>query len=230
MTDLAELAGLSAGAILADPPIPFKTWSAKGEGRSPQHHYSCPELDLVFGLPVVDIAAPDCFLFLWIPLRSVFLVEPLMNAWGFKFSGSAFVWIKTYPKCGRFCLGNGHTTRKNAEICFLGRRGKPKRLACDVRELIIATRREHSRKPDGIYERIERFCAGPYVELFARQRWPGWHAWGDQVDRFEPEPRQLILPTIDDFDPVNDVWNSVSEAYSTIRERKANGGPGWSAP
>ena len=37
-----------------------------------------------------DVAAPDCFLLLWIPLRSVFLVEPLMRAWGFAFSGAGF--------------------------------------------------------------------------------------------------------------------------------------------
>jgi N6-adenosine-specific RNA methylase IME4 len=42
-----------------------------------------------------------------------------------------------------------------------------------VRELIIAPRREHSRKPDEIYHRIEALCAGPFVELYARQQWPG---------------------------------------------------------
>jgi N6-adenosine-specific RNA methylase IME4 len=107
-----------------------------------------------------------------------------MNAWGFRFSGSGFVWPKLNPKGQGFAFGGGFTTRKSTEVCWLGRRGRPRRNAKDVRELIIAPRRQHSRKPDETYGRIERFCDGPYVELFARQRWPGWLAWGDQVDSF----------------------------------------------
>jgi N6-adenosine-specific RNA methylase IME4 len=52
-------------------------------------------------------------------------------------------------------------------------RGSPKRLNADVRQIVVEKRREHSRKPDGIHERIERLVAGPYLELFARQRRPG---------------------------------------------------------
>ncbi len=76
------LPDINAGLITADPPIPFKTWSRKGEGRSPQHHYKCSAFEQLADIPVASIAAPDCFLLLWIPPRSVFLVEPLMNAWG----------------------------------------------------------------------------------------------------------------------------------------------------
>jgi hypothetical protein len=50
-----------------------------------------------------------------------------------------------------------------------------------VRRLIVSPRREHSRKPDEVYERIERLVDGPYLELFARQRRPGWDAWGREV-------------------------------------------------
>jgi N6-adenosine-specific RNA methylase IME4 len=189
-----------AGAILADPPLAFETRSPKGEGRAPQHHYGCMSFEELATLPVGDLAAPDCFLFLWVPPRSVFLVEPLMQAWGFSFSGLAFTWAKLNKNVvgphvcvsdGRksdFFMGNGFGTRHNAELCWLGRRGKPKRLDLGVRELIVSPVREHSRKPDEVYRRIERLCAGPYVELFARQRWSGWIAWGDQVDEFQPQP------------------------------------------
>jgi N6-adenosine-specific RNA methylase IME4 len=68
----------------------------------------------------------------------------------------------------------------------LATRGKPKRLNADVRQGIIAPRREHSRKPDNIHERIERLVAGPYCELFARQLRPNWHTWGNQTDKFRP--------------------------------------------
>jgi N6-adenosine-specific RNA methylase IME4 len=175
------------GAILADPPIPFKTWSRKGEGRSPQSQYECMLPEAIAALPVADLAAPDCFLFSWVPLRSIDLVKPLMRAWGFTYSSDAFVWIKTNRTRPGLAWGTGYGTRKNAEICWFGR-GKPKRLSAAVHEVIMSPRRpEHSRKPDEIYGLIEQLCAGPYVELFARQRWPGWDSWGLEVDKFKLE-------------------------------------------
>ena len=93
-------------AILADPPIPFKTWSTKGAGRSPQAHYRCPELESTFALPVASIAARDAWLFLPI-------VAPLMNAWGFEYSGSGIGWVKLNKKSPGYFMGQGHTTRKN---------------------------------------------------------------------------------------------------------------------
>ena len=51
-------------------------------------------------------------------------------------------------------------------------------------EVILAPVREHSRKPDEFYRRVERYCDGPFADLFARERRPGWDAWGDQIDLF----------------------------------------------
>ena len=82
-------------------------------------------------------------------------------------------------------VGMGYWTRANTEPCLLATRGKPKRLNADVRQGIIAPRREHSRKPDGIHERIERLVAGPYLELFARQSRPGWTTWGNETTKFD---------------------------------------------
>jgi len=61
-------------------------------------------------------------------------------------------------------------------------------LNADVRQAIIAPKREHSRKPDDIHDRIERLVGGPYLELFARQSRPGWDCWGNEVDKFAPPP------------------------------------------
>jgi N6-adenosine-specific RNA methylase IME4 len=182
-----KLPRIKAGGIMADPAIPFMTWSPKGLGRTPQNHYKCEAFDKIAAIPVASVAAPDCFLFLWVPLRSVFLVEPLMQAWDFTFSGTAFVWAKQNPSGVGWAMGGGYGTRKNAEICWLGRRGKPQRKSKGVRELIVAPRREHSRKPDEVYSRIEALCDGPYLELNARQRWPGWICIGDEVGKFEAQ-------------------------------------------
>ncbi|MGH7087425.1 MAG: MT-A70 family methyltransferase, partial [Stellaceae bacterium] len=54
------------------------------------------------------------------------------------------------------------------------------------RKLIVSPRREHSRKPEEAYARIEALCAGPYLELFARGSQPGWDSWPT-----EPELRQV---------------------------------------
>jgi N6-adenosine-specific RNA methylase IME4 len=81
-------------------------------------------------------------------------------------------------------------TRKNSEPCLLARRGNPRRLSRSVQELIVAPRREHSRKPDEIYERIERYASGPFVELFARQSRRGWSSWGDEVGKFDSPVRK----------------------------------------
>jgi N6-adenosine-specific RNA methylase IME4 len=177
-------AGLRAGAIMADPGLAFEAYSAKGEGRSPQRHYRCQPLEQLAKLPVADIAGADCFLFLWIPLRSVFVVEPLMRDWGFAFSGAGFAWIKQNKSGVGWFMGGGYGSRHNVEICWLGRRGSPKRKSMGVRELIIAPRREHSRKPNEVYRRIEALCDGPYVELYARQQWPGWICVWDEAEKF----------------------------------------------
>jgi N6-adenosine-specific RNA methylase IME4 len=179
-------AGAKFAAIMADPGIAFAAYSPKGEGRSPQRYYTCSPFEDLAALPLARFAAPDAFLFLWIPLRSVDAVKPLMTAWGFAFSGSAFVWAKQNKSGAGWFMGNGYGTRHNAEICWLGRRGKPQRLSKAVRELIVAPRREHSRKPDEVYARIQALCTGPYLELFARQQWPGWTCVGDEAGRFAP--------------------------------------------
>jgi N6-adenosine-specific RNA methylase IME4 len=178
------LPDIKAAAILADPPLAFVARSSKGEGRAPQHHYNCMTFEELAAIPIASVAAPDCFLFLWIPLRSVFVVKPLMNAWGFEFSGAAFAWAKLNPSGNGWFMGGGYGTRHNVEVCWLGRRGSPKRKSAGVRELIVAPRRQHSRKPDETHDRIEALCDGPYLELFARARRQGWLCVGDQIDMF----------------------------------------------
>jgi N6-adenosine-specific RNA methylase IME4 len=101
----------------------------------------------------------------------------------------------------------GMTTRKGAEICLLGKRGNPRIRAHDVRELIVAPRREHSQKPDEQYERIERLVDGPYAELFARQRRPGWISLGDEIDKFSgfpagPMPAAIEVDALSGADPI----------------------------
>lgn len=185
------------GAILADPPWRFATWSDKGRGRCPDgrwtvpsgqptsqpRHYDTMPIETILALPVRDLAADDCVLFLWTTKPMLPAALDVGRTWGFEYKTRAFCWVKT-TKHGKKHLGMGHWTRANPEDCLLFTRGSPKRLSRSVRELIEAPVREHSRKPDETYERIEALVAGPYFELFARTRRDGWDQWGDEIDKF----------------------------------------------
>jgi N6-adenosine-specific RNA methylase IME4 len=82
------------GAILADPPWHFKTFSDKGQGKSPSQHYSTLTPEQIAALPVPDIAARDCWLFLWVPTANLLQGLNVINSWQFKFVGRAFAWLK----------------------------------------------------------------------------------------------------------------------------------------
>lgn len=187
-----EFTGLKKGhyaAIAIDPPWKFKRRSMKNASRLPP--YRTMTFSEIKALPVQELAAKDCVLFLW--TTGPHLVESIeiMKAWGFKYSSLAFVWIKTNPNAGHlfydrnsFHVGMGYTTRKNAEYCLLGRRGRPKRMSKKVQELIIEARREHSRKPEQFYERVLEYSAGPRADVFSREDRVGFDSFGDQAGKF----------------------------------------------
>ena len=80
-------------------------------------------------------------------------------------------------------LWAGYWTRGNAEICLLAKRGKPKRRSAGVHQFIISPVEEHSKKPDVTRDKIIELAGDlPRVELFARQKAPGWDVWGNEVD------------------------------------------------
>jgi N6-adenosine-specific RNA methylase IME4 len=182
---LATATGRCYGAILADPPWHFESYSAKGiTQRSAASKYRVARLHELAAIPVAQHVAADCALFLWAVDSHLDQAVELMRAWGFAYKTVAFVWVKI-AKSGAPRMSMGLWTRKMSEVCLLGTRGKPRRQSGSVRQIIMAPRREHSRKPDEIYGRIEQLVAGPYLELFARQRWPNWdQRFSDEAERF----------------------------------------------
>jgi N6-adenosine-specific RNA methylase IME4 len=146
-------------------------------------------------LPVGDIAAPDCALFMWVVGSHLEESIGLARAWGFTFKTDAFYWAKQRligaDQIDLFTgdiaeprMGFGYWTRKQVEPCWLFTRGAPKRVSKGIRQLIVEPRREHSRKPDAQYDRIEALVGGPRLELFARRARPGWDCWGNETDKF----------------------------------------------
>lgn len=185
------------GCILADPPWYFRTRTHQIGSRDAQNHYNVMSLPDICDMPVRDVAAKDAHLFLWTTGPCLPHAFKVIDAWGFRYSGVAFTWAKlkrsyderqlrmTPTAASDFHVGLGFTTRKNTEFCLLARRGSAKRVAKNVRELILAPVREHSRKPDEVHDRVEAYCEGPYLELFARTPRSGWTVWGNQTDKFE---------------------------------------------
>lgn len=236
----AELPRRHFGAILADPPWHFETWSGKGTARAAGNHYPTMTMQQLRCLPVADLAANDCVLFLWAcwPMLSDALA--VIDAWGFEFKTCAFDWMKAHVNQydmfrddADALVGMGYWTRANSEPCLLATRGRPKRLNADVRQGIIAPRRAHSRKPDEVHGRIERLVAGPYLELFARAERPGWTAWGNETTKYNPRddlPSFRVRNEPEEYNASKDFARSIDACYEAIRERQANGGPGWTPP
>lgn len=180
-------------AIYADPPWAYQAWSGSAvPSRVAEAHYrTMPAADIA-ALPVSEIAAADCVLFLWVTWPTLPQAMALIKTWGFTYKTCGFNWTKANTSQMDMFRDDatpdmllGYWTRANTEPCLLATRGKPKRLDAGVRQAIIEPRREHSRKPDCVYARIERLVAGPYLELFARQQRPGWDVWGNQTDKFK---------------------------------------------
>ena len=181
------------GVVYADPPWGFEVWSGpekKVASRGTVAPYQTMEMDDIAALPVADLCAPDAVLLMWVVWPTLPEALAVIASWGFKYKTCGFCWLKADPYRlwgleEDVRMGLGYWTRANSEMCLLATRGKPKRQHADVKQAIIAPRREHSRKPDGIHQRIERLVAGPYLELFARQKRPGWDVWGNQTDKFK---------------------------------------------
>lgn len=178
--------------ICADPPWHFRNYSHKGEGRNAKAHYDCMSIEDICALPVSDWAAKDCLLFLWATDPLLPKAMQVIDAWGFTYKTVGFYWAKLNKKADirsfspeDFFTGLGYWTRANVEQCLLATRGKPSRVSRDVRRLVVSPRRQHSRKPDEVYGRIQQLAEGPYLEMFSRQTRTGWDAWGSEYGLFD---------------------------------------------
>lgn len=174
--------------ILADPPWSFSAFNPETASRHITHQYATMTTDQIAALPVLDMAADDAALCLWATMPHLPDALRVMAAWGFAYKTCLFTWVKT-TKAGTPATGMGYYTRSNAELCLLGIRGRMERKAHDISQIIATSRRAHSRKPDEQYGRIMRLFDGPYLEVFARQQWPGWSvAFSNQDGKFPAQP------------------------------------------
>ncbi len=178
--------GVKFKLIYADPPWQYRDKSKDGE-RGVQFKYPVMTVTDICRLPVWDLADPaSCLLAMWhvpsMPLEALKVVE----AWGFRFmTMKGFTWHKTNPCKGNSAIGMGHLTRANSEDCMFAVRGRlPVRASAGICQHQTAPRGEHSAKPD-LFRRLLVELVGdvPRIELFARNRVPGWDSWGNACDK-----------------------------------------------
>ena len=187
LDDLAARHPNHYSTVLIDPPWRFANRTGK---MAPEHRrlsrYSTMTVEEMKELPVPKLVAPQSHLYLWCPNALLAEGLDLMQGWGFTYKTN-LVWYKIRKDGGPDGRGVGFYFRNVTELILFGVRGSMRTLPPGRRQTnIIATRkREHSKKPAEQYQLIQDCSPGPYLELFARERAPGWDSWGDEVDSYE---------------------------------------------
>ena len=142
---------------------------------------------------MADFGKPDCCLFMWITAENLANGMALAEHWGFRYISKAFTWVKITQDTDpdgelddmRTMVGMGKWTRYESEDCYLFTRGSPSRLSAAVRQVVFEPRREHSRKPDSVRQRVQALAAGPRLELFGRASQPNWDVWNNEPGKFD---------------------------------------------
>ena len=175
------------GAILLDPPWRFANRTGK---VAPEHRrlarYETMAMDELERLPVGDLARPASHIYLWCPNALLAEGLHLLKAWGFTYKTN-LVWYKVRKDGGPDGRGVGFYFRNVTEMVLFGVKGKLRTLAPGRRQtnVMVHRKREHSKKPPTLHPIVEACSPGPFIELFARERRPGWSHWGDEVDTYE---------------------------------------------
>jgi N6-adenosine-specific RNA methylase IME4 len=169
--------------ILADPPWRFENRTGK---MAPEHkrllRYPTMSIAEIKAMPVPDLAMEKSHLYLWVPNALLPWGLDVVQAWGFNFK-AVLTWYKIRKDGGPDGRGVGFYFRNVTELVLFGVRGKNNRTLKPGRtqtNIIVSRKREHSRKPDEIYDIIERCSPGPYIELFARFKRMNWSQWGNE--------------------------------------------------
>lgn len=92
--------------IYADPPWSYRLYNGTGNGPAAKH-YKTMKPEEIYNLPVQDIAAENCILFLWVTFPNLEIGLETIRRWGFKYKTAAFVWVKRNKKIPWLVLGPG---------------------------------------------------------------------------------------------------------------------------
>lgn len=165
--------------IYADPPWAYY----EGGYKNQTQHYDSLTIEELKQMPLDDIAADNCILFLWVTFPILDQVFDLVKWWGFSYSTVGFVWVKKNKAADSYFFGLGNWTRSNAELCLIATKGSVERQDGSISQIIESPIEEHSKKPDIVRDKIVQLVGDlPRIELFARQKTNGWEVWGNETN------------------------------------------------
>nr|WP_289851528.1 MT-A70 family methyltransferase [Sinorhizobium meliloti] len=178
----APLLPLHYELIVIDPPWGFDLYSKEGAKKSALAKYELMKDAEVRTLPVGKLASMDCLLYCWATAPQLPLAIECVKAWGFEYK-SVLVWRKTTP-AGKIRMGTGYRVRTTGEVVVVATLGNPKQAAIP-QTIFDGIAREHSRKPDEFYALCDRVMPhARRADVFAREQRTGWHAFGNEVTKF----------------------------------------------
>ncbi len=156
--------------IYADPP-----WSYNNSGfdQSAASQYPTMTIEEIKLLPVNSICQNDSVLFLW--ATSPLLPEALevIKEWGFQYKAS-MIWVKNKAPTIGWWVNTKH------ELLLIA----SKDINHPIKKfdsVFYADVKQHSQKPEYVYEMIEEMYHGSKIELFARNKRDKWTVWGNEI-------------------------------------------------
>jgi N6-adenosine-specific RNA methylase IME4 len=182
-----ELPDKKFNIIYCDPPWSYYLYRPqynKGNPiRTAASFYKTMTIEEICALPVADIAAENCVLFLWTTNPLLNDAFKVISAWGFQYKTVAFYWNKKCLNSDRLRFGMGYYTRPNCEPLLLAMKGSLKVLDHSIYQVTKASIEHHSKKPDIFRDLIIKLFGNlPRIELFAREKVLGWYSWGNEID------------------------------------------------
>ena len=164
--------------IYADPPWSYNDKCEKGgvqSGGVEVKFYNVMSVGDICFLPINKMIENDAVLFLWVTSPLLPDAMKVIHEWGFVYKAS-FVWDKIKHNMG-------HYNSVRHEFLLVATRGSCVPDVCKLVDSVYCEERtEHSKKPDYFRNLIdELYTYGSRIELFAREEYPGWDKWGNEV-------------------------------------------------
>lgn len=199
--------------IVADPPWKFQNKTGK---VAPEHdrlfRYETLTMDEIKNMPIEEMAAEKSHCYLWTPNALLPETIKVLDAWGFEYKTN-LIWFKSRKDGGPDRRGVGFYYRNVTEMLLMGVKGGMRTLqpGRSMPNMCKERKKSHSVKPDSMYHIIEQCSPAPRIDLFAREKRPGWYVWGNEVEIGKvPEDPEREIPGVED-----EVWNNVKREQKT---------------
>lgn len=180
MADIKPFPDKLFRTIYIDPP-----WPERGGGkikRGADRHYNLMSVAEIKALPIARLADPDgCHLYCWATNNYLPAAIECVKTWGFEYV-TVVTWMKDRQGLGQYYRGSTEhcifaTTKKRLPYKRTEEGGR-----CQGVTGFFAPKTIHSRKPEEMRRMIELVSYEPRIEIFAREQFPGWTAWGNEVE------------------------------------------------